>query len=113
MAMKDYSTDARWSPAAAIAKYLKENHDGELVVWDNNVDREHVGVELNYIESIDEAVKDASIVITGARQDPLLPGNQNDVELLAVMQDKSLLIDTRFLFEKTKVESRGIEYKAL
>ncbi len=113
IAMKDYSTDARWSPAAAIAKYLKENHDGELVVWDNNVDRKHVGVELNYIESIDEAVKNAFIVITGARQDPLLPGTFNDVEILKGMKDKSLLIDTRFLFEKTKVEGKGIEYKAL
>ena len=113
VAMKDYSTDARWSPAAAIAKYLKENHDGELVVWDNNVDREHVGVELDYVACMYEAVKGASIVITGARQEPLLPDASNDMGLLDGMEDESLLIDTRFLFKKNDVEGKRIEYKAL
>lgn len=74
LAMKDFSTDARWSPAVDIARRISQEQDIELVVWDPLVDRSHIDINLNFADSLEEAVKDACVVITGARQLPLRRG---------------------------------------
>lgn len=113
LAMKDYSTDARWSPAVDIARYLKAHHEGSLVVWDNNVDRGHVNHDLNYADTLESAIAGASAVIVGARQSPLVTGSGNDVSLLDWMEKPALLVDTRFAFDRGSVLDKGIDYRAL
>jgi len=113
LAMKDYSTDARWSPAVDIARYLKAHHGGELAVWDDNVDREHVTLDLDYADTLESAAAGASAVIVGARQSPLVTGSVNDVSLLDGMDKPALIVDTRFAFDRKSVLERGVDYRAL
>jgi len=113
LAMKDFSTDARWSPAVDIASFLQKNHDGELMVWDNNVDKSHIDFEFNFCDTIESAVKDSSVVIVGARQEPIGKGSKNSAEILSGMNSPALLIDTRFVFERKDVMDKGIDYMAL
>lgn len=112
LAMKDYSTDARLSPAVDLARALLKNGLG-VVCWDPIADVESISGLPPCVSTIEEATKGADIVIIAARQEPLPEKSPAGLKLLSGMSKPGLLLDCRFAFDRAEVIKNGIDYIAL
>lgn len=113
LAMKDYSTDARWSPAVDVLENLMK---AGLDVWtyDPVVDMSQVSVQPKHVaKALDELVKDCDIVIIGAKQPPMPEKGNSDPKLFADMKKPGLVLDCRFAFDRKAIMDTGLDYKAL
>lgn len=113
LAMKDYSTDARWSPAVDVLDSLMK---AGLDVWtyDPVVDMSQVEVKPKHVaKDLDELTKDCSIIIIGAKQPPMPEKGNANPDMFSDMKKPGLVLDCRFAFDRKAVMDMGLDYKAL
>lgn len=113
LAMKDYSTDARWSPAVDVLDNLMKSGI-DAWAYDSVVDWDQVAVKPNHIsQTIEELVKGCDVVIIGAKQPPMPEKGNADAKMFETMNKPGLVLDCRFAFDKNLVTSMGLDYHAL
>ena len=110
LSMKDFSTDGRLSPAIAIVEELIKDKTINLVCWDPICDID----TSKYLmaKTLEQAVKDANVVIITARQQPM-PEGISSINTLNGISKSCLLLDCRFAFDREEAISFGLEYIAL
>lgn len=113
LAMKDYSTDARWSPAVDVLDNLmKEGLD--VWTYDPVVDMSQVEVKPKHVaKELNDLIKDCDIVVIGAKQPPMPEKGNTDPKIFAGMKKPGLVLDCRFAFDRKAVMDMGLDYKAL
>ena len=113
LAMKDYSTDARWSPAVDVLENLMK-FGADVWAYDPIVDMSQVAVKPNNIaKSLDQLVKDCDVIVIGAKQPPMPEKGNSDAVIFAGMHKPGLVLDCRFAFDKKQIEAMGLDYHAL
>jgi UDP-N-acetyl-D-mannosaminuronic acid dehydrogenase len=113
LAMKDYSTDARWSPAVDVLENLMKS-GADVWAYDPVVDWDQVAVKpTNIAKTLDQLTKDCDVIIIGAKQPPMPEKGNADVSLLSGMKRPGLLLDCRFAFDRNAVVRSGLDYRAL
>ena len=107
MAMKDYSSDDRMSPALDVIEALQE-HGVEVVVYDPAIPVKHTYLASN----LEDALRDAHGIIVLAKQDGI------DFDALEYFKgfmaaEKPFIVDARNVYHKETVESKGFVFEGL
>lgn len=106
LAMKDYSSDDRQSPAWIIIRQLQER--GVAVsIFDPAVPYEGP----LKASSLEDCLRDSDCLLILARQKEI--PFSSIPELLSLMKPKPVVIDTRFVFTKEEISQRGGVYYSL
>lgn len=107
MAMKDYSSDDRMSPALEVIKNL-QTQGVKVSVYDPAIPQNH-----DYLtDTIEEALKDAHGIIVLAKQEGIDFGNLDKFKAL-MCADKPFIIDTRNVYKKDRIEAAGFVFEGL
>lgn len=107
MAMKDYSSDDRMSPALDVIQALQE-HGVEVAVFDPAVPTKH-----DYLaDKLEDALHNAHGIIVLAKQEGI------DFEKLEYFRgfmagDRPFIVDTRNVYQKETVEAKGFVFEGL
>ncbi len=108
IAMKDYSSDDRLSPALEVIR-LMQMSGIKVSAFDP-------AVPSNYdfkVESLEEAVRDAHAVVVLAKQDGI---GYNNFRLFRQLMSKAgtpVIVDTKNLYNRSEVEKHGFILKAI
>lgn len=102
IAMKDYSSDDRLSPALEVIK-LMEMSGIKVAAFDPAVPTKHTFK----VDSLEEAVQDAHAIVVLARQDGV--GYNNFKLFNSIMSKKGtpIIVDTKNLYNREEVEAQG------
>lgn len=112
LAMKDFCTDARLSPAVDLAKALLELKQN-VVCWDSYADLAGIDGLPTVVADLKDAVNGSNVVIIGTRQAPFPEKGLAPIELLSGVAAPSMLLDCRFAFDRMQAMAAGFDYFAL
>lgn len=108
IAMKDYSSDDRLSPALEVIK-LMELSGIKVAAFDPAVPTKH-----DYkVETLEEAVQDAHAVVVLAKQEGIGYNNFKLLKNLMSKQGTPIIVDTKNLYNKDEVEEQGFIIEAI
>ncbi|HZK56981.1 MAG TPA: nucleotide sugar dehydrogenase, partial [Clostridia bacterium] len=107
MAMKDYSSDDRLSPAFDVIKTLQEK-GVDVVVYDPAISNDYDYL----VEDINKALKDADGIIILAKQEGI---NLKDLDRFKEMlkDNNPFILDTKNVYTREEVETKGILYESI
>lgn len=112
LAMKDFCSDARLSPAVDLLRALQSFEGLNVVAWDPVADLSWVGGLPKMAKSFESAVARADVVIIAARQKPMTAETM-PVSKLGGMNRPGLVLDCRFAFDRAEAIKHGVDYMAL
>jgi len=107
MAMKDYSSDDRLSPAFDVIKTLQEK-GVDVAVYDPAISNDYDYL----VEDINKALKDADGIIILAKQEGI---NLKDLDRFKEMlkDNNPFILDTKNVYTREEVETKGILYESI
>lgn len=108
IAMKDYSSDDRLSPALDVINLLKMS-GVQVAAFDPAVPTIHDFK----VSSLTEAVQDAHVILVLAKQNGIAYNNFSLFNRLMSKAGTPVIIDTKNLYDKTEVEQQGLIYQAI
>lgn len=108
IAMKDYSSDDRLSPALEVIK-LMQLSGIKVAAFDPAVPTKH-----EYkVETLEEAVQDAHAIVVLAKQEGIGYNNFKLLKNLMSKQGTPIIVDTKNLYNKDEVEEQGFIIEAI
>lgn len=108
IAMKDYSSDDRISPALDIIKLLQMSGIN-VAAFDPAVPTEHPFK----VDSLEEAVKDAHAVLVLAKQNGIGYTNYKLFKELMSKAGTPIIVDTKNMYNRAEVEENGFIFEAI
>lgn len=108
LAMKDYSSDDRLSPALEVIKLL-EMSGIKVAAFDPAVPTEH-SFKVN---SLEEGVQDANAILVLARQNGIGYTNYRLFKSLMSQAGAPVIVDTKNLYDRTEVEEHGFIFDSI
>ncbi len=108
IAMKDYSSDDRQSPALDVVDLMLKS-GMQVAAFDPAVPTKHAFT----VDSLEEALKGAHGVVVLAKQNGIAYNNYKLINELTDKTGKPFIVDTKNLYNRDEVEAAGITLESL